>query len=149
MAELNPKSIKDENLQWLLHVDNSSNDKSCGEGVILEGSGEILLEQSLKFDFKTSNNSVDYEAILAGLTMTHDMEARQVLCKNDSQMVVSQVIRKFKVKESLFQNYYHLVRNLIFKFKNVQTGHIQHEHNVRADMLSRLVTTKKKGFTIW
>jgi len=40
-------------------MDGSYNDKSCGAGEFLEGSGGILLEQSLKFDFKTSNNQVE------------------------------------------------------------------------------------------
>ena len=67
-----------------------------------------------------------------------------MLCKSDSQLVVNQVKGEFEVKESLFQKYYHLVRNLISKFKSVQIEHIQCEHNVRADMLSKLATTKKK-----
>ena len=49
------------------------------------------------------------------------------------------------MKESLLQKYYHLVRNLMSKLKNVQIEHIQQEHNVKFDMLSRLATVKKKG----
>jgi len=33
------------------------------------------LEQSLNFDFKTSNNQTEYEAILTGLTLANEMEA--------------------------------------------------------------------------
>jgi len=33
----------------------------------------------------------------------------------------------------------------MFKFNNVQIKHIRCEHNAKADMLSRLATTKKKG----
>jgi len=62
----------------------TSNENSCGEGVILEGTDRVLLEQSLKFDFKTLNNQFEYEVILARLTLANDMEARQVLCKSDS-----------------------------------------------------------------
>jgi len=55
MAKLSPKLIEDEDLQWILHVDGSSNNKSCRAGIVLEGPGSILFEQSLNFDFKTSN----------------------------------------------------------------------------------------------
>jgi len=95
-------------------VDGSSNDKSCGGEVVLEGLSDILLEKSLKFDFKTSNNQVEYEVIF----LVHDMEAQQLICRSDSQLVVRQVKGELEVKESLLQKYYHLVRNMMSKFKN-------------------------------
>jgi len=133
MAELSPKLTENENLQWILHVNGSSNNKSCGAGVILEDPGRVLLEQSLKFSFKTSNNQVEYKAILVELTLAHDMKARQVLCKIESQLVVVQVKWEFEVKESLLQKYYHLILNLISKFDFVKIEHIRREDNVRTD----------------
>jgi ribonuclease HI len=41
----------------------------CGAGVILENSDGLAIEYSLKFDFPTSNNQVEYEACLAGIWM--------------------------------------------------------------------------------
>jgi len=63
--------------------------------------GDILLEQSLKFDFKTSNNQAEYEVILVELTLAYDMEAQQLICRSDSQLVVKNIKVKFEVKESL------------------------------------------------
>jgi len=79
MSELSPWPTEGKDLQWTLHVDGSSNDKSCGVEVVLEGPGGILLEQSLKFDFKTSNNQAEYEVILVELTLAYDMEAQQLI----------------------------------------------------------------------
>jgi len=73
------------------------------------------------------------------------MEAQHLICRSDSQQVVEQVKGEFEVKESLLQKYYHLVLNLMSNFKKVQIEYILREHNDRADMLSRLATTKKKG----
>ena len=84
MAELIPKPIEDEDLQWILHVDGSSNNKSCGTGVVLEGSGDILLEQSLKFYFKNTNNQKKYEAVLVRFTLAYDVEGQQLICRSDS-----------------------------------------------------------------
>ena len=130
IAELNPRSTKADDLQWTVHMDGSSG---------------ILLEQAFKLDFKTSNNQVEYEVILVGLNLAYDMEAQQLICRSDSQLVVRQLKGEFEVKESLLQKYYHLVQNLMSKLKNVQIEHIRREHNVKADMLSRLATVKKKG----
>ena len=49
IAELSPKPTENEDSQWTLHVDGSSNSRSCGAGVVLEGPGDILLEQALEF----------------------------------------------------------------------------------------------------
>jgi len=55
-SELSPHPNDEEGPQWILHVDGFSNNRSCGAGVVLEGSGDVLFEQALKFEFKTSNN---------------------------------------------------------------------------------------------
>ena len=49
---------------WLLSVDGSSNLKGSGAGIVLEGPGDILIEQSLRFEFKASNNQAEYEALI-------------------------------------------------------------------------------------
>ncbi|XP_057457130.1 uncharacterized protein LOC130748057 [Lotus japonicus] len=53
--------------EWSLSVDGSSNIKGSEAEIILEGPGGVTVEQSLKFDFKASNNQAEYEAIIAGL----------------------------------------------------------------------------------
>ncbi|XP_068498111.1 uncharacterized protein [Phaseolus vulgaris] len=108
-------------------------------------SGDILLEQALKFDFKTSNNQAEYEAIIVGLNLELDMEAKQLTCRRDSQLIVEKFKGEFEVKESLLQRYYHFIQNLITKFINVRIEHIIREHNTEANMLSWLETVKKKG----
>ncbi|RDX77678.1 hypothetical protein CR513_42155, partial [Mucuna pruriens] len=52
---------------WTLYIDGSSNPKGGGTKIILEGLVGITLEHSLKFDFKASNNRVEYEALIMGL----------------------------------------------------------------------------------
>ncbi|RDX82599.1 hypothetical protein CR513_36591, partial [Mucuna pruriens] len=44
-------------------MDDSSNPKGGGAGIILKGPGDINLEHSLKFDFKASNNQVEFTQI--------------------------------------------------------------------------------------
>jgi len=69
-----------------LYVDDSSNKTTCGAGVVLEGPGDLLLEQVLQFGFKATNNQAEYEALLVGLNLTYDMGAREVVCKSDFRL---------------------------------------------------------------
>ncbi|RDX79747.1 hypothetical protein CR513_39788, partial [Mucuna pruriens] len=55
--------------EWYLLVDGSLNQTRSGEGIILEGLEGVLIEQSLHFDFKASNNQAEYEALLAGMRL--------------------------------------------------------------------------------
>ncbi|RDY11330.1 hypothetical protein CR513_04023, partial [Mucuna pruriens] len=42
--------------EWYLSIDRSTNQSGSGAGVILEGPDGVLIEQSLHFDFRASNN---------------------------------------------------------------------------------------------
>lgn len=55
----------EKNEWWFLSVHGSSN-KNIGEaGIILEGPDELTLEQAIRFGFETSNNQVEYEALIS------------------------------------------------------------------------------------
>jgi len=52
LIELSFEPSPTEDDSWTLHVDGSSNTKESGVGVVLEGPRDVLVEQSLHFDFK-------------------------------------------------------------------------------------------------
>ncbi len=58
--------------------------KGSGAGVILEGPGDVLIEQSLRFEFKASNNQAEYEALIAGMNLAAEMGAENLRAKSDS-----------------------------------------------------------------
>ena len=41
---------------WSIYIDGMSNIKGSREGIILEGLDNVTLEQTLKLNFKASNN---------------------------------------------------------------------------------------------
>ncbi|MCI65951.1 gag-pol polyprotein, partial [Trifolium medium] len=49
---------------WTLSVDGSSNLRESGAEVVLEGPDGVLIEHSLCFSFKASNNQAEYEALI-------------------------------------------------------------------------------------
>ncbi|XP_020230738.1 uncharacterized protein LOC109811395 [Cajanus cajan] len=70
--ELQPKGHF-QSSTWTMHVDGSSNNQGSGAGIILEGPTGVTLEQSLHFAFKASNNQAEYEALLVGLRLAHEV----------------------------------------------------------------------------
>jgi len=75
----------------------------------LEGPNDILIEKSLYFTFRTSNNQVEYEAILAGLSLTCEVGVKTLTCKIDSKLTVRHLNDEFQIKDPTLIQYYHLV----------------------------------------
>ena len=132
--------------QWTLHVDGSSNPRGVGAGIVLEGPNDILIEKSLHFAFKTSNNQAEYEVILAGLSLAREVSVKKLTCKTDSKLTVGHLNDEFQIKDPILQQYYHLVRAIIQSaFEQVCVEHIPRTDNVRADILSKLASTKLRN----
>ncbi|XP_016192123.1 uncharacterized protein LOC107633004 [Arachis ipaensis] len=60
---------------WELYVGGSSNKVGSGAGIILVNEEGTQIEVSLKFDFSTSNNQAEYEALIAGLKLAKEIGA--------------------------------------------------------------------------
>nr|KYP56267.1 Retrotransposable element Tf2 [Cajanus cajan] len=118
--ELSEFGIRYESRGPLKAQYGSSNSKGGGAGIILEGPNRITVEQSLKFGFKATNNQAEYEALLAGLRLARDLGARRVSCNSDSKLMIS-------------------------SFDEFSIKHVPREQNTRADLLSKLASTKKPG----
>ena len=89
---------KGADFKWVLSIDGSSNQQGSGAGVILEGPDGLLIEQTLRFAFKASNNQAEYEALIAGMLLAKEMGARGLLAKSDSLLVTGQVMGSTKLK---------------------------------------------------
>jgi len=132
--------------QWTLHVNGSSNPKGAGAGIVLEGPNDILIKKSIHFAFKTSNNQAEYEAILAGLSLAREVGVETLTCKTDSKLTVGHLNDEFQIKDSILQQCYHLVHAVIQSaFERVRIEHIPRTDNIRANILSKLASTKLKS----
>jgi ribonuclease HI len=57
--------------------------------VVIITPDETVIEQSIRLDFKTSNNEAEYEAVLAGLNSAKTLGAQQLIVYCDSLLVAS------------------------------------------------------------
>jgi len=95
--------------QWTLYVDGSSNPKGAGAGIVLEGPNDILIEKSLHFAFKTSNNQAEFKAILTGLSLAREVSVKSLTCKTDSKLTTGHLNDELQIKDPTLLQYYHLV----------------------------------------
>ena len=104
--------VEGDDFRWVHSVDGSSNQQGSGAGVILEGPNGVLIEQSLRFAFKASNNQAEYEALIAGILLAKEMGARVLMAKSDSLLVTGQVTGEFQAKDPQMAAYLEYVQEL-------------------------------------
>ncbi|CAJ2653385.1 unnamed protein product [Trifolium pratense] len=143
IAEMTTSSTPNKN-KWTIFVDGSSNPQGSGAGIILESGEGALIEVSLELAFPTTNNQAEYEAFLAGLRLAQDMEAEEIKIFTDSQLVASQITGEYQTKDERLTEYLNLIKEKLTKFRQTEIKHVPREHNARADILSKLASTKKK-----
>ncbi|XP_025679162.1 uncharacterized protein [Arachis hypogaea] len=124
LVEVTGDPTEDTGTRWKLHVDEASNQTSEGAGIILESAAGVIYEQSVKFEFPVSNNQAEYEALLGGLILAGKVRATRLEVSSDSQ------------------KYLERVKELSKQFEEVTVQHVPRERNTRADLLSKLASTK-------
>ncbi|XP_061343778.1 uncharacterized protein LOC133289797 [Gastrolobium bilobum] len=144
LTPLNPEH-EESGGAWKVYMDRSSNNKGSGAGIILESPEEVTIEHFLNLGFPTSNNQAEYEALIAGLMQAKEHGARKVQVFSDSQLVTSQIEGKYQAKGPLLMKYLSKVQEMMADFDEVQVTHIPRGENSRADILSKLASTKSLG----
>ena len=54
---------------WELYVDEATNQRGSGVGLVLVSPEKITIEKSLRLNFSAMNNEAEYEALLKGMVM--------------------------------------------------------------------------------
>ena len=77
-----------EDKKWIIHVDGLSTQHAGGIGVVLQSPEGDRLKHKVRLQYQTTNNEVEYEAILKGLELATSVEAKSILILGDSQLVM-------------------------------------------------------------
>ena len=70
--------------QWTLYIDGASNDIEYGANIMLISPEGHKIHCALRFGFKASNNEAKYEALIAGLPLAKELQARSIQIYSDS-----------------------------------------------------------------
>ncbi|XP_028107977.1 uncharacterized protein LOC114306839 [Camellia sinensis] len=121
-----------------LYVDESSNSRGLGAGVVLMSTKGFILEQVLRLGWKALNNKAEYEALMAGLCNAEHFSAEQLLVFSDSQLVVNQLTGVYETRNERMVMYAAKAKDLLKKFQSIRAERISHDRNSHADALAYL-----------
>ncbi|XP_021839331.1 uncharacterized protein [Spinacia oleracea] len=127
--------------RWTVYVDGSSTQNGCGAGIICQSPEGDKYEYAMRFNFQTSNNEAEYEALLAGIKMCKAAGAQEILALSDSQLIVSQVNGDYEARDPNMIKYMQAVRQEIEHLKSFKAKQIPRTENNQADALSKLASS--------
>ena len=114
-------------------------------GLVLVSLKKITIEKSLRLGFSTTNNETEYEALLAGMTMTQKMDGKAVEIFLYSRLIINQVKGELEATDVRMQEYLNQVRHLQSGFESFGLLHIPRSENTQADSLATLATSSARG----
>ncbi|KAK3031811.1 hypothetical protein RJ639_036963 [Escallonia herrerae] len=65
---------------------------SSGAGLILISPEKFMIKYAIRFNFQTSNNETEYEALLAGIRLAHSLRVDSLSVHSDSQLVMNHIL---------------------------------------------------------
>ena len=81
-------------------------------GLVLISPKKTIIEKSLKLGFPATNNEIEYEALLQGITMMQKMGGKVVEMFSNSRLIVGQVKGELEARDARMQEYLSQVKRL-------------------------------------
>jgi ribonuclease HI len=128
---------------WRLNFDGSKMLGGLGAGVVLTSPKGDKLQYVLQMHFRTSNNVMEYEALVHGLKLAKEIGIQRILCYGDSDLVVHQVSGEWDAEDANMASYRFYVQQLCGFFEGCEFHHVPRANNDEADQLSKIGSTKQ------
>jgi len=140
-----------ENKEFIAFIDGASKGnpgESSYAFVLGDGEGNIIMEAAVRIGIAT-NNEAEYRALLAVLDQVLEEGGEALRVFSDSQLLVKQINRLYRVKSPNLIPLYQEAQSKIQKLGYFEIFHIPREENQKADHLASEILTQKLSFKVW
>jgi len=127
--EVFESNIDSEDEVWQMFVDGAlrtgPKDKIItGVGVVFISPQNHVLPRPFSLTTPYSNNVVEYNALLIGLQLTHEMGVCYLEAYGDSKLIVNQVKGEYEVQHENLVSYHHAVIKMANSFDGFYISHV-------------------------
>lgn len=127
-------------ISMVLAIEKWKNRNGTGIGILIISPEDIPTKFKFRLDKFYSNNEAEYEAIIVGLKILHELGAKHVDIKGDSQLVVKQLTKEYKcVKENL-TSYFVTANVLLKRFDRANIQHVPRIGNQEKNHLAQIAS---------
>ena len=132
-------------MKIIIHTDGGArgNPGPAGIGAVLKNEQGQLLAEVSEYIGQATNNQAEYKAVIFALDKAQEIGGKVLEFYLDSELVVKQLNREYKIKNKDLQSLFVKIYNKIFYFKKVTFKHIPRERNKEADKLANLAMDRK------
>ncbi len=111
-------------------------------GVVIQDSQGKTIKEVGRYLGEATNNQAEYQAVIVALEEAKKLQADQIDFYLDSELVVKQLNRHYKIKDKILGSLFIKVWNLKSQFRQVNFFHIPREQNKKADAIVNKVLDK-------
>lgn len=131
----------------IIHTDGGArgNPGPAGIGVVICNEEKKVVAEISRYIGETTNNQAEYRALLAAIEKAKDFDAEEIVFYLDSELVVKQLNREYKVKNQELAPLFVKIYNATLGFKKVTFHHIPREKNKEADKLANEAMDRGAG----
>lgn len=118
-------------------------------GALIECSNQTC--RLKKYLGQTTNNRAEYQALILALEKVEQwikdqrLEVEKIVCYSDSELLVKQLNRHYKVKDPELARLFVQVWNLVQKLPKVEFHHVPRERNKLADKLANQAIDEQRS----
>jgi len=129
------------NPTWQMYFDGACRKSGAGAGVVFVTPDEAIFPYSFTLTSAVSNNAAEYEALIIGLEIAHNMGLNTLSIYGDSQLIVNQLLGTYTVKKEGLVPYFKKAKELMTRFADLKIQHVVRSQNEKADALASLAAS--------
>lgn len=122
-----------------------NNPGPAGIGAVLMDKNKKVIAEISEYIGEATNNQAEYKAVVSAIKKAKELGAEEIDFFLDSELVVKQLKREYKVKNKELAPLFVEIYNATLEFKKVSFTHIRRELNVEADRLVNEAIDKQLG----
>ena len=132
----------DDAEQWTLSMDGASNENGPRAGMMLISPEGHKIHCALCFRFQALSNEAKYEALIAGLRISRELQVCNLKVYSDFQLVVNQVNDVYQARGEKMVTYLEKAKELLGSIRVASIEVVPRSKNVNVDALAKLASTK-------
>jgi ribonuclease HI len=134
---------------WEIKCDGAWGRKGAGIAAIITSPAGVKLRYTARLDYsdpsdRCTNNNIEYEALLLGLTKVRALGASNFLVKCDAEVIKDRVEKESEAKDPELVKYLVEVRKMEKHFRGFTIEHLPRKRNGKADKLAKKVARGRR-----
>ena len=123
--------------KFIIYTDGGArnNPGPAGIGAVLMDENKNIVAEISEYIGLGTNNQAEYKALLAAIRKARELKAEEVEFYLDSELVVKQMKREYRVKDKELAQIFLKIYNISLGFKKISFTHVPRELNKEADKL--------------